>query len=61
MNPQIAALVLHHIHNHPSGAAHWMAVAHGSEGQGPRMLLLVVVAIVLGTIIGAVQHAFSGK
>jgi hypothetical protein len=61
MNPQIAALALHHVHNHTSGAAHWLAVAHGSEGQGPRLLLLLVVAIIAGTILGTIHHTFSRK
>ena len=46
MKPQIAALALHHGHN----VSLW-ATAHGAQGQGPRILLLAVVSIILAVII----------
>lgn len=51
MHPQIAALALrHHGHN----VSLW-ATAHGAQGQGPRILLLAIAAIICAVIISFVM------
>jgi len=46
MKPEIAALALHHGHG-----SNLLAIAHGSQGQGPRILLLAVAAIICAVVI----------
>lgn len=46
MKPELAALVLHHGHS-----TNLLAIAHGSQGQGPRIALLAVAAIICAVVI----------
>ena len=46
MKPEIAALALHHGHN----VSLW-ATAHGAQGQGPRILVLAIAAIICAVVI----------